>query len=310
MADVRVLGPENPEASAGGPDWREWYDSIRRRVDGAISTRIKKLEASIGTHSRLAEAVQYSMASGGKRFRPVLVLKCCRICGGREDAAMPAAIAVECVHAFSLIHDDLPAMDDDELRRGRPCCHKVFGEAVAILAGDWLAVQPFTLLATAYPAELAASLTRTLAEGMLGMIAGQAADVEGEQRPTDPQLVDFIHQHKTARLIEVACRMGGLCAAASEESLAGLGCFGRHLGLAFQITDDLLDASGSTTAVGKRVGKDADAAKQTYPAAHGIESSRSRAGEEVAAALEALEPFGPRADRLREMARFVIARDH
>ena len=309
MADVRVLGPENPEASAGGPGWREWYDSIRRRVDAAISTRIKNLEASIGTHSRLAEAVQYSMASGGKRFRPVLVLECCRICGGSEDTAMPAAIAMECVHSFSLVHDDLPAMDDDELRRGRPCCHKVFGEAVAILAGDWLAVQPFTLLATGYPAELAASLTRTLAEGMLGMIAGQAADVEGEQRPTDPQLVDFIHQHKTARLIEAACQMGGLCAAASEESLAGLGYFGRHLGLAFQITDDLLDAGGSTAAVGKRVGKDADAAKQTYPAAHGVESSRSRAGEEVAAALAALEPFGPRADRLREMARYVIARD-
>jgi geranylgeranyl diphosphate synthase type II len=293
----------------GAPDWRQWYEDLLGQVNAAIATHLKRLEVSIEPHSRLAEAVQYSLGPGGKRFRPVLVVECCRVCGGLVAAAMPAAIAVECVHTFSLVHDDLPAMDDDELRRGKPCNHKVFGEALAILAGDWLATHALALLAAEYPPDLAAALTRALSEGTLHMIAGQAADVAGEDRPTDAALVEFIHLRKTAGLIEAACRMGALCAAANDEALAALGRFGRHLGLAFQITDDLLDVTGSTAVVGKRVGKDATAAKQTYPAAFGVESSRVRARAEIDAALAALEPCGPSAESLRGLARYIVARD-
>lgn len=292
------------------PAGLEWYPGVLARVNAAISAHLKKLETSLGTHSRLGESVRYSVALPGKRFRPVLAVECCRCCGGTEDAALPAGIAVECVHAFSLIHDDLPAMDDDDLRRGQPSNHKVFGEAMAILAGDWLATHAYALLLEAYPAELGSALGQALAAGALGMVEGQGADVEGEQRPTDAALVEFIHLHKTARLIEATCRMGALCAGADAAALEALSGYGRHLGLAFQITDDLLDVTGSTEAVGKQVGKDAAAAKQTYPAAHGTDASRRRAQEEVAAALAALEMFGERADRLRELARYVIARDH
>jgi geranylgeranyl diphosphate synthase type II len=290
-------------------EWLNWYEGMRGRTDRVIRTRFATIAERIGPHSRLAEAVRYSMELPGKRFRPVLTLECCRVCGGAEERAVAAAMALECIHTFSLIHDDLPAMDDDELRRGKPCNHKVFGEAGAILAGDWLAVHPFALLASEYSPELAGALVRTLAVGTLAMIEGQAADVEAEQRPPDARLLEYIHLHKTARLIETACRMGGLCAGASEAALEALGCYGRRLGLAFQITDDLLDATGSTDALGKRAGKDAVAGKQTYPAAHGIEASRAAARREYLAACEALEIFGPAADRLRQLAEYVITRD-
>jgi geranylgeranyl diphosphate synthase type II len=304
------VSTERAASSPGVPVGLEWYAGALARVNAAITTHLKKLETSLGTHSRLGEAVRYSVALPGKRFRPVLLMECCRCCGGVEVVALTAGIAVECVHAFSLIHDDLPAMDDDDLRRGQPSNHKVFGEAMAILAGDWLATHAFALLLEAYPAELAASLGQALAAGALGMVEGQGADVDGEERPTDATLVEYIHLHKTARLIEATCRMGALCAGADAAAREAVSDYGRHLGLAFQITDDLLDVTGSTAALGKQVGKDAAAAKQTYPAAHGTEASRRRAHEEVAAALAAVDMFGERADRLREMARYVIARDH
>jgi geranylgeranyl diphosphate synthase type II len=291
------------------PAWRVWYDDLRAQVEAAIAAHAKKLESTLTSHSRLGPAVQYSLALPGKRFRPVLVLESCRVCGGDPGTAMPAAIALECVHTFSLIHDDLPAMDDDDLRRGQPSNHKVFGEAQAVLAGDYLAVHAFATLASEYPAEIASNLVQTLAWGTLGMIAGQGADVDGEQRATDPALVEFIHLHKTSRLIETACRLGALCAIATPDQLDGLACFGRHLGLAFQITDDLLDVTGNTETVGKQVGKDAAAAKQTYPAAFGVAQSRTRARQEIDVALAALVPFGAAADRLRDLATYVVTRD-
>ena len=287
----------------------DWYPAVLARVNAAISTHLKALESTMGTHSSLREAVVYSLGLGGKRFRPVLVLECGRLAGGDEEAALPAAIAVECIHTFSLIHDDLPAMDDDELRRGQPCNHKVFGEALAILAGDWLAAHAYALLVASYPAPQAAALVRALTDGALGMVEGQGADIAGERCATDVRLVDFIHLHKTARLIEASCRIGGLCAGADEPTLMALGHFGRHLGLAFQIADDLLDATGSPATVGKRVGKDAAAAKQTYPAAFGVERSRVRARQEIEAALEALRPLGAAAQRLRDLAHYVVNRD-
>ncbi len=300
-----------PVGDANVPaDWRAWFDQQRRHVDAEISKHLNVLKAKIQPHSQLLEAVEYSLTGGGKRLRPVLVLETCRVCGGAEASAWPSALAIECIHTFSLIHDDLPAMDNDDLRRGKPTCHNVFGEAVAVLAGDWLIAHAFELLASEkVDPRIAPELVRTLARGSLDMIVGQSADIAGEQLPTDPELVKFIHRHKTARLLEASCKLGALAARASTDKLKGLAEYGNRLGLAFQISDDLLDRTGTTENLGKRVGKDADESKQTYPAAFGIEESRRRAREEIEAAVAALEPFGPKADRLRGLAWYVITRD-
>jgi len=304
-------GEGDTVASAGVPaSWQAWFDRRRRAIDASVSKHLNVLKAGQNPHSRLIESVEYSLQQGGKRLRPILVIEACAICGGEESAAMPAALAIECVHTFSLIHDDLPAMDDDDLRRGRPTNHKVFGEAVAILAGDWLACHAFELLAggDVQPA-VAAEMTRVLAGATADMIVGQGADIAGEQRPTDADLVRFIHRHKTARLIEAACVLGAVAAQAGTVRREALAGYGRHLGLAFQIADDLLDATGETDKLGKRAGKDAGEAKQTYPAACGIEQSRRQATREIEAACQALGTFGPVADNLRHLARFVIERD-
>ncbi len=304
MDGQRLMSPQTPAAVAC--DWHDWFAATRGRVDAAIAAEVRRLESVSDPHSRLAASVCYSLSRSGKRLRPVLVLESCRVCGAAEEAAWPAAVAVECIHTFSLIHDDLPAMDDDDLRRGQPTNHKVFGEAQAILAGDWLAAYPFALLTSRYPPAVSAKLVAALAAGTLGMIEGQAADVDNEERPPEAGLVDFIHERKTARLIEAACRMGAICAGSEA---AGLGTYGIHLGLAFQITDDLLDVTSSTETLGKQAHKDAAAAKQTYPAVHGIDASRARARRQVELAIAALEEFGPGAERLRDLARYVLLRD-
>jgi len=295
----------NPDA-----DWSAWFDAQRARVDAALAAHLESLRGKDEPPGRLLEAVEYSLRLPGKRVRPILVLECCRVCGGEADQAMPAALAIECVHTFSLIHDDLPAMDDDDLRRGQPTSHRVFGEALAILAGDWLVAHAFDLL-TANPPQPQAvpQLVRTLAAATSAMVVGQAADMAGQQQPTDAALVETIHLHKTASLIEAACRMGALAAGATPDAIEHMGRYGRHLGLAFQIVDDLLDRTGSAATLGKRAGKDASVHKQTYPAAFGMEASRRRAQEHHAAAQQALEPFGDRAGRLRGLASFVIQRD-
>ncbi len=292
-------------------EFLDWLERARAAVDEAIAAHLKELEIAMGPHSRLPAAVQYSVRLGGKRLRPILVLETCRVCGGRAELALPAALALECVHTFSLIHDDLPAMDNDDLRRGQPTNHKVFGEALAILAGDWLVAHAFSLLAAdRCDRGLVPGALQALAEGTKLMIEGQGADVENEDRPTDGELVHYIHEHKTAALIETCCRLGALCAGASGDAVTALARYGRHLGLAFQIMDDLLDVTGSPEKLGKGVRKDAAAAKQTYPAAFGLEDSRAQAWREVESALHVLDCFGSRADRLRDLARYVVTRDH
>jgi len=304
------LPVDNASAVAVSGEWQRWFEQQREWVDAAISTHLKELKFHPQPHSRLSAAVEYSLTQGGKRLRPVLVLESCRVCQGPSERALPAAIAVECVHTFSLIHDDLPALDDDELRRGRPTSHKVFGEALALLAGDWLLAHAFAVLsADGIDGQLAADWVRTLSAGALGMVVGQGADIAGEGRPADAELVEFIHLHKTARLLETCCRMGARAADAPAETIELLGRFGRHLGRAFQVVDDLLDRTGSTARLGKRAGKDADVSKQTYPAVFGVDESRVRARQLVESAVQALEPFGSRADRLRDLAQFVITRD-
>ncbi|MBI5863005.1 MAG: polyprenyl synthetase family protein [Planctomycetes bacterium] len=287
-----------------------WLEARRAAVDAAIAEHAKSLKTDAWANTRLPAAVQYSLCQPGKRLRPILVLETCQACGGTDDAAWPAAIAVECIHAFSLIHDDLPAMDDDDLRRGMPTNHKVFGEAIAILAGDWLSAHAFSLLARlGLSAERNRAAIGSLAAATCGMIVGQAADIEGEGQPTDADRVRLIHAHKTAALIEGSCVLGALAAQASDEILASVRRYGRHLGLAFQIADDLLDATATTQELGKRAGKDAAASKQTYPAAFGLEESKRQAQKEIDHAMAALAPIGGRASHLRELAQFVISRE-
>jgi geranylgeranyl diphosphate synthase type II len=292
-------------------DFHAWLEQRRNEFETALSAHLDEIESGLGTHSRMGNAVVYSVRAGGKRVRPILVLESCGVCGVNPGAAMPAAIAMELIHTFSLIHDDLPAMDDDELRRGKPSNHKVYGEALAVLSGDWLMAHALSLVADErLKPSISTKLVATLLEGTKAMIAGQAADVDNEQRAADRELVRYIHQHKTAALIEACCRLGTQAADAPADVVVALGRYGRHLGLAFQITDDLLDQQGNEEQLGKHVGKDAAASKQTYPAAFGIEESRAQAAREVDAALAALESFGGRADRLRDLARYVICRDH
>jgi geranylgeranyl pyrophosphate synthase len=224
---------------------------------------------------------------------------------------MPAAVAVECVHTFSLIHDDLPAIDDDDMRRGRPASHKQYGEALAILAGDGLLALSFEILAREMTdPSTTVALIRELANatGWQGMIGGEAADIEGERQPPDAARVARIHAAKTARLIEASCRLGALAARAGDDVLTALGVCGRELGLAFQAVDDLLDVTADGDQMGKQTGKDELACKQTYPRAVGIEESRKLAAAASDRAIAALSPFGRRASRLVSLARFLMDR--
>jgi geranylgeranyl diphosphate synthase type II len=269
------------------------------------------LQAGPDVPRQLAEAMRYSLFSGGKRFRPALVLAACEVCGGAVERALPAAAAIECVHTFALIHDDLPVMDDDDLRRGQPTAHKVFGEAIALLAGDALLALAFGILSTQVrDAAVSSRLCAELAEavGWEGMIGGQAADWLGQGEPVGQERVEHIHQRKTGRLIRCACRMGAVAAAADNTMMEALSRYGEHLGLAFQIVDDVLDATGSAAQTGKRTGKDLAAGKQTYPRAVGIEASRAAAQREAEAAIGALEAMGPQAEELRGLARLVVHR--
>jgi len=244
-------------------------------------------------------------------LRPYLVAASCELCGGTWQQSLPVAAAVECVHAFSLVHDDLPAMDDDDLRRGRPTCHKVYGEAMAVLAGDGLLALAFEILVTRTEADAdRAALVRVLAEatGWAGMIGGQAADILGEKAEPSLDRVRWIHDRKTAALMGASCRMGAIAAGASAEQTEALGRYGRHLGRVFQIVDDLLDVTATAAELGKATTKDADAGKQTYPRIVGISASRQAAEEETRQAEKMLESFGEAADNLRAMARFVLER--
>jgi geranylgeranyl diphosphate synthase type II len=256
----------------------------------------------------------YSLLAGGKRFRPLLVLLACEACGGETEAALPAACAIEMIHTYSLIHDDLPAMDDDDLRRGRPTNHVVYGEALAILAGDGLLTLAFEIVARdIQPASAAAACCADLARaaGMAGMVGGQVADLEAEGRTISTlEELEAIHRRKTGALLSSALTMGARIADASPEMVDRLGQYGRCLGLAFQITDDLLDVRGDQKALGKAVQKDASRGKLTYPVLLGIEASELRARQLIAEACRCLEPLGERRRRLESLAHFVLERDH
>ncbi len=267
---------------------------------------------------RLRQAIEYSLLAPGKRLRPQLVLLATQACGGQYADAMPAAVAVEMIHAYSLVHDDLPAMDDDDLRRGRPTCHKHFDEATAILVGDALLARAFEVLASQLePAELAARCCAALAQaaGATALVGGQADDlaaagVPGEQHTnnidqTRIHQLESIHRRKTGALFRVSLQLGALVARATAAQLEALDTYGRHLGLAFQVVDDLLDVSGSEADVGKRVGQDERQGKTTYPAVLGTEASRQRVETLVTTACQAIADWGEAAAPLRDLAVFV-----
>lgn len=258
-------------------------------------------------------AMRHSVFAGGKRLRPVLCLAAAEACGGKLANAMPAACAVELLHTYSLVHDDLPAMDDDDLRRGRPTCHKVFGEAIGILCGDALLTEAFAVLtdAKSTPRHTTAAMIRELARAgdSRRMIGGQVLDLEGENKPATRASLKRIHEAKTAALLTASLRLGAMSANATPRALEALTAFGHALGLAFQVIDDILDETATTAELGKTAGKDAAAAKATYPAVIGLAASKREAARLTTAAHKALDGLpNKRTARLREIANHLLDR--
>jgi geranylgeranyl diphosphate synthase type II len=259
------------------------------------------------------KAMRYSLFAGGKRIRPILGIAAARAVSDSPDGVEHAVCSLELIHTYSLIHDDLPALDNDDLRRGRPTCHKVFGDAMAILAGDSLLTLAFEVLSrlTGVSAEIKIRLVEELARAsgtIGGMIGGQVHDIEGERQHPTARLLDSIHRAKTGALLRASVRMGAIYAGATPEELAALSEYGEHAGLAFQIVDDVLDVEESSEALGKTAGKDQAQQKITFPAVYGLERSRQMAEEERMAAHLALRMFDDRADRLRQIADYIVRR--
>jgi geranylgeranyl diphosphate synthase type II len=264
-----------------------------------------------GCPPRLREAIRYSLLAPGKRLRPLLVLSSADVCGSSFETAMPAACAVEMVHTYSLIHDDLPAMDDDDLRRGQPSCHVAFDEATAILAGDALLARAFEILASDLPPQQAARCCAELAHaaGATQMVGGQSDDLAAEFGGGDLRMIEEIHRRKTGAMLTVSLRLGAITSQAAHEQLECLTAYGSRLGLAFQIIDDLLDLSGSTESIGKKTGQDTHRGKLTFPSLMGADGSRRRAAMLVDEAIEQLQVFGARGGKLEALARFVLERN-
>jgi len=261
------------------------------------------------------EAMRYSLLAGGKRLRPVLVIAAAEAVGGDRHTILPFAVATELIHTYTLIHDDLPALDNDDLRRGKPTNHKVFGEAVAILAGDALLTQAFIIMTRAVgmdtvPPESILRATHEMASalGSTGMIGGQVVDLESEGKKIKPETLEYIHIYKTGFLIRACIRCGGILGQATEDQINLLTRFGSHIGLAFQIIDDILDITGDQEKLGKDIGSDLTKNKATYPALYGLEESKKKAEELVEESINCLREFDKRADPLREIARFFVQR--
>ena len=283
---------------------------LREQIDAALRHYV---DFGSGCPARLQEAIVYSLLAPGKRLRPQLVLLAAGACGAETEQALPAAAAVEMVHAYSLVHDDLPAMDNDDLRRGRPTCHKQFGEATAILVGDALLTRAFEILASEVrPPTAAARCCAELAQaaGATALVGGQADDLDAQFGNLSRDQLESIHRRKTGALFRVSLRLGAIVAEASPEQLQALDQFGGHLGLAFQVVDDLLDVSGSESDVGKRLNKDHQQGKATYPAVLGEAASRRLAGQLIDQACEAIAIFGESAADLRKLAGFVRRRNN
>ncbi|AEF94944.1 Polyprenyl synthetase [Desulfotomaculum nigrificans CO-1-SRB] len=292
--------------------YQDQLKSYALAVDKALNEYLPAAEVYPST---IHEAMRYSVFAGGKRLRPILTIAAAEAVGGSMEQVMPVACALELIHTYSLVHDDLPAMDNDDFRRGRPTNHKVYGEAMAILVGDALLTQAFEVIAgTAVkvsPDKVnQVTLEIARAAGSLGLIGGQVVDTLSEDQVIDGQVLEYIHRHKTGALFRVAVRAGAILSGASAEELAALTTYAEQMGLAFQIKDDLLDIEGDEAKIGKPVGSDVKNKKATYPALYGLEKAREMAARAAAEAVAALEIFGPKAEFLRSIMHFIINRDH
>jgi geranylgeranyl diphosphate synthase type II len=291
-------------------------DAYLREKSALVNQRLEAILERPSDENGLYAAMRYSLMAGGKRLRPILALAGAEAVGGDPGAVLPFAAALELIHTYSLVHDDLPAMDDSDFRRGRPTSHKKFGEATAVLTGDALLTLSFEVMAA--PEALAGIDPRLVpkvvcevakAIGVEGMIGGQAADLRFMGRPPSPQDVEYIHQRKTAALIRVSAWGGAVLGGGSEGQVEAVGRYGSCVGLAFQIVDDILDEIGDSDVLGKSAGSDQEAEKATYPKVFGIEESRKLARGLVNSALEELSGFGPNAEPLRSIAQFILSRE-
>jgi geranylgeranyl diphosphate synthase type II len=291
-------------------DLRAYLITRQKEVDHALDHFLPKAATKPAT---IHKAMRYSLFAGGKRLRPILCLAAAEACGGLAKDALPLACAVECIHTYSLIHDDLPSMDNDDFRRGRPTCHKVFGEGIAVLTGDALLTIAFEIAAQAraWPRYEPRTIFReiSVAAGSTKLIAGQVADLEGEGRAIQRAQLRYIHENKTAALLTTAVRLGGMSANATPKQLKALTDFGYALGLAFQVIDDILDVTQTTEKLGKSAGKDAAAQKATYPAVLGLEKSRAEATRLTGQAHEALDSLGKNGGTLRAIAGYLLKRE-
>ncbi len=288
----------------------DYLESRMKTVNQALDRFLPKASARPPT---IHKAMRYSLFAGGKRMRPALCLAAAQACGGREEDALPLACAVECIHTYSLIHDDLPAMDNDDFRRGKPTNHKVFGEGIAILAGDGLLTQAFEIAAQCRSnrryshQQIILELAR--AAGSRQLVAGQVADLEGEGRSLSVPELRYIHERKTSALLGCSVKLGGMSANCPPAQLKALADFGYHVGLAFQVIDDILDVTQTSEQLGKTAGKDTAARKATYPAILGLEKSRQIAHQLTGRAFQALKVFRGKAQALEALATYLLQRD-
>ncbi len=290
----------------------EYFKDIRKHVDIELD-RLVPAEDTFPPN--IHESMRYSLFAGGKRLRPMLAVAACECVGGSRGAVMPFAASLELIHTYTLIHDDLPAIDNDDLRRGKPTNHKKFGDATAILAGDGLLTHAFELLSDralfaglSAETQLAICNETANAIGATGTIGGQVVDIEYENSEPDLAILEYIHINKTGKLITASVRGGAIVGGGGEDQLKALTDYSRHIGLAFQVIDDILDIEGEEASLGKRTGADARKKKMTYPYVAGIEESKKRAGELVDVAIESLEMFDEGADHLRDLAKYIVAR--
>jgi len=290
---------------------KDYLTDRAARTDAAMEDFLPKSNARPAT---IHAAMRYAVFSGGKRLRPILCIAAAEACGGEISDALPPACAVELMHTYSLVHDDLPAMDDDDLRRGRPTCHKVYGEGIAVLCGDALLTEAFAILVQTHSTKRygARDYISELAEtgGSRKLIGGQVMDLEGEGKQLTKRDLVRIHEAKTAALLTCSLRLGAMTANASSKKLAAITDFGHALGLAFQVIDDILDVTQSTEVLGKTAGKDQAVGKSTYPGVIGLDASRKEAARLTRAAMAALEPLGRKASRLREIGAYLLDREY
>jgi geranylgeranyl diphosphate synthase, type II len=287
----------------------QFFESDRAGIEEALDRLLPKEEAHPAS---IHKAMRYSVFAGGKRIRPILCLEAAAMFSDNPVAAVSTGCALEFIHTYSLIHDDLPALDNDDFRRGKPTCHKVFGDAIAILAGDALLTLAFQTLAfVPVEPQRRLNILATIAKAAgtdRGMIGGQVADLEAEKKTPDVGTLEYIHRSKTAALIRASIVAGGIAGGATNEDVERLKCFGENIGWAFQVVDDILDVEESSAVLGKTAGKDQAQQKATYPALYGILQSRDIAADLAAKALSELDFYGERAARLRELAQFLVAR--